>query len=446
MTRSSRTVTAPSPPIGSSEPDPRREFAVRVVRQLVEAGFIALWAGGCVRDLLMGRHPDDYDVATTATPDQVRDLFGRRRTLAVGESFGVVIVLGPQPAGQVEVATFRTEGPYADGRRPDHVAFATPEEDACRRDFTINGMFYDPLSERVLDYVHGEHDLRAGILRAIGDPHARMTEDKLRLLRAVRFAATLDFELDPHTAEAIQAMAAQILVVSWERIAAELQKMLRHAHRRRAMRLAQQLGLLVHILPELAAELTADDGREWTHTLNILDRLATARFEPAAAVLLRAVPLAIHRRREVVETGTVGAACRRLRLSNQQQEEIAWLVEHRAALRGATAFRPARLKRLLAHSLASELIAIAKATAAAENASSTDVDFADNYLRTTPREVLDPPPLITGADLLQCGFRPGPDFKLWLDGIREAQLNGEVADRAGALALVRELADRPSTG
>ena len=209
-----------------------REFATDVVRQLRAAGYVALWAGGCVRDLLLGRGAEDYDVATSATPEQVRTLFGKRRTLAVGESFGVIIVLPPSKTAEpVEVATFRTEGVYLDGRRPTEVAFSTPEEDAQRRDFTINGMFYDPIEQRVLDYVGGEADLHRKVLRAIGDPHARMTEDKLRMLRAVRFAATLEFELDPTTRAAVQLMAPEMRVVSAERIAQELHKVLAHRTR-----------------------------------------------------------------------------------------------------------------------------------------------------------------------------------------------------------------------
>src|SRR5580692_10955471 len=250
--------------------DRQREFAVDVVRRLQGAGFRALWAGGCVRDILMGRAPQDYDVATDARPDAVRDLFGRRRTLAVGASFGVIIVLGPKGAGNVDVATFRTEGPYLDGRRPEHVEFATPEEDAQRRDFTINGMFYDPISEQVHDYVGGESDLAARVVRAIGRPADRMTEDKLRMLRAVRFAATLDFQLDAATANAVRAMAPEIHVVSAERIAQELKKMLVDPHRRRAIELARDTQLLLEILPELQPVLEASDAVAWEAALRRL--------------------------------------------------------------------------------------------------------------------------------------------------------------------------------
>ena len=253
-----------------SSADRQREFAVDVVRRLQEAGFRALWNGGCVRDFLMGRVPKDYDVATDARPDAVRSLFGHRRTLAVGASFGVIIVLGPKQAGNVEVATFRTEGPYLDGRRPEHVDFASPEEDAQRRDFTINGMFYDPISEQVHDYVGGEKDLAAGVVRAIGRPADRMAEDKLRMLRAVRFAATLDFQLDAATADAVRAMAPEIHVVSAERIAQELKKMLVDPHRRRAIELAHETNLLLEILPELKPVFDASDGVAWEAALRRL--------------------------------------------------------------------------------------------------------------------------------------------------------------------------------
>ena len=438
-------MASPADSHSPEQMEARRRFAVEVVEKLRSAGYTALWAGGCVRDLLMGRHPDDYDVATNATPAQVREVFGRRRTLAVGESFGVIIVLGPKPAGQVEVATFRTEGPYADGRRPENVDFSTPEEDAQRRDFTINGMFFDPVAEAVIDFVGGEHDLHAGIVRAIGNPHARMMEDKLRMLRAVRFAATLDFELDETTANAIREMAREILIVSWERIAAELRKMLSHRHRRRAVRLAHQLGLLEQILPELAPQLAADDDPEWTHALNILDRLETRRFETAAAVLLRGLPTPSQRRKGEEAAGSVGAACRRLKLSNDEREEIGWLVANQSALEGAEGFPPARLKRLLADERARELLAIAKARNAADNVESPSVQFVEDYLQRTPTEEINPPPLVTGADLIQLGMCPGPEFKGQLERIRDAQLNGEVASRDAALQRLRKLAGDASS-
>jgi poly(A) polymerase len=423
--------------------NPQRDFAVEVVRQLRDGGFAALWAGGCVRDLLMGREPDDYDVATSATPEQVRELFGKRRTLAVGESFGVVIVLAPRsddgPRPQIEVATFRTEGPYLDGRRPQSVEFSTPELDARRRDFTINGMFYDPLDERVLDYVGGEHDLRDGILRAIGDPRARMAEDKLRMLRAVRFAAGLDFELEPATAAAVQSMAGEILVVSAERIAQELRKMLVNRHRRRAVRLCRQLGLLDHVLPEVTASTGVADDAEWTHTLDVLDALPDPTFELAAAALLHRLPSTSTTRRGTHDLHTVPAVCRRLKLSNQELEAIAWLVANQHALDAAPELPLAQLKRLLAHPLAGDLVKLIRAQVDAANADATAINFVETYLRTTPREEIDPPELLTGDDLICLGCRPGPHFKSLLTRVRDAQLEGRLATSAEAIEFVRPL-------
>ena len=246
-----------------STSDPKRDFAVEVVRRLHEAGFRALWAGGCVRDFLRGRVPKDYDVATDARPDAVRGSFGRRRTLAVGASFGVIVVVGTKQSGNVEVATFRTEGPYGDGRRPDHVDFSTPEKDAQRRDFTINGMFYDPIAEQVHDYVGGEADLAAGVIRAIGKPADRMSEDKLRLLRAVRFAATMEFRTRSEDGRSgAGCRPTRFASSSAERITQELRKMLVDPHRRRAMELAQELGLLAEIVPELAPAIGSSPADE----------------------------------------------------------------------------------------------------------------------------------------------------------------------------------------
>ena len=232
-----------------------REFASEVVQRLQGAGYEALFAGGCVRDELLGRTPADYDIATSATPDDLKPLF--RKCNHFGASFGVVEVLGPRGADgewlKVQVATFRTDGSYSDGRRPDAVVFSSPKEDAARRDFTINGLFYDPVSDRIIDYVGGRADLEARILRAIGDPAKRFAEDKLRLLRAARMAARFELALDPATREAVRAMATQIGVVSAERIAEELRKMLENEHRVRGVELLCDLLLLPEILPEAKA-------------------------------------------------------------------------------------------------------------------------------------------------------------------------------------------------
>jgi poly(A) polymerase len=423
-----------------STSDPKRDFAVEVVRRLHEAGFRALWAGGCVRDFLRGRVPKDYDVATDARPDAVRGLFGRRRTLAVGASFGVIVVVGTKQSGNVEVATFRTEGPYGDGRRPDHVDFSTPEKDAQRRDFTINGMFYDPIAEQVHDYVGGEADLAAGVIRAIGKPADRMSEDKLRLLRAVRFAATMDFALDPKTAEAVRLQAHEIRIVSAERITQELRKMLVDPHRRRAMDLARELGLLAEIVPELAPALASCPADErtpgWAATLRRLQLLNEPGFELAAAALLLAVP----------QAGTVThQICKRLRMSNDETEAIDWLLEHVAEVHASKTKSLAQLKRLLAHPQALNVVELARVDALARDGELPPVMHCEEMLRQTPRERLDPPPLVTGDDLIELGLEPGRFFGQILDAVRDEQLNEKITTKDEAMSFVRKFLDQHGT-
>jgi poly(A) polymerase len=432
--------------IDMSDPDPQHAFAVEVVRRLKAAGWEALWAGGCVRDLLLGRTPKDYDVATNARPNEVRKVFGHRRTLAVGASFGVIVVRGPsKSAGQVEVATFRTEGPYADGRRPDHVEFTTAEEDAQRRDFTINGMFYDPLAQSVHDYVDGERDLNAGIVRAIGDPTERMREDKLRMLRAVRFSATMDFELDSETANAVRGMAAEIHVVSAERIAQEMKRMLVDPHRARAISLANDLALLMEVFPELCSVIeTAGAGNAtdlWQITLNLLRNLQEPCFELALAALFHGVGGPPATQASPAEAAKiVHSVCRRLRLSNHETDLATWLTEQRESLDEAQTLSPARLKRLLAHPRIHDLIALNHGVRLARNADLSPILFCEEYLRNTPAEEIDPPPLVSGDDLIAQGLKPGRLFKQLLEDVRDAQLNGEIDTKSQALELAKRLA------
>lgn len=413
---------------------PQREFAVDVIRKLRAAGHTALFAGGCVRDLLLGRPAKDYDVATTAKPEQVRDLFGYRKTLPVGASFGVIIVMGPREAGPVEVATFRTEGPYHDGRRPASVAFCTPEEDAKRRDFTINGMFYDPVEAQVFDYVGGEADLSARVVRAIGDPHERVREDKLRMLRAVRFAATLDFELDAVTSAAIREMAGQLVIVSAERIAQELKKMLVDKHRRRAIELCEDVGLLSVFLPELSGEFLDTERRE--QTLRMLALLEQPSFELALAAQLHVLPA----------KPVTYAICRRLKLSNEEADRITWLVAHQDDLLDAPMQTLARLKRTLAHPFRDDLISLLRSKLLASDADLRPVLFCDEYLARTPQSIIDPPPLITGDDLKSLGMNPGPAFRTLLETIRDAQLNDEITSSDEAIRLARTLSDQSNAG
>ncbi|MBX3442789.1 MAG: CCA tRNA nucleotidyltransferase [Planctomyces sp.] len=417
-----------------------RSFAVEVVRRLRDAGHIAYWAGGCVRDLVRGRTPQDYDVATDAKPDTVRNLFGRKRTVAVGEAFGVVVVLPPPGASPVEVATFRSEGPYLDGRRPESVVFSSPEEDAQRRDFTINGMFYDPLEDRILDFVGGRDDLQHGVVRAIGVPEERMREDKLRLLRAVRFAAAFGFDIEAETTRAIRDMASEITVVSVERITQELRKMLAHPERRRAMELCRDLGLMAGVLPEWLAMPGLSD------SLEILERLHEPSFPLALAALLLGVPNPASSRRGPSEPGTLGGICRRLRLSNQEGEDCQWLQARRDEPFRSLSMSDAELKRLLAHPLIGELLKFASARAAVQGLDAAAVEHVRHKQGEWSPEEIDPPPLLTGHDLLRAGVRAGPVVRELLDEVRTAQLNSEVATREAAMRWVesRRGAMRPT--
>lgn len=415
-----------------------RQFAVDVVTRLRGAGYVAYWAGGCVRDLLLGQPAKDYDVATDARPEQVRDLFGHKRTRAVGACFGVILVHGPGAVGDVEVATFRTEGPYLDGRRPEHVVYSTPEADAQRRDFTINGMFYDPLQSQVLDYVAGQADLQRRLIRAIGDPLERFREDKLRLLRAIRFAATLQFDLDPLTADAIRTMAAEITVVSAERIAQEWKRMLTHASRLDALRLAAITGLLEHVFPEALPMLGTDAAARqlWELAWSAVAGLDQPRFELVLATWLCGVP---HYSAAAART-----MCLRLRLSTEETDRVVWLEEHAKAIDGASEFVLSRLKRLLAHPYVLDLLAMARTRCAAAGLPMTDVEFCETYLRTTPAGIINPPPLITGDDLIRNGLQPGKQFKSLLEAARDAQLENRIATFDDALQLVLDLASRAS--
>ncbi len=389
-----------------------------------------------MRDFLLGRIPKDYDVATNARPEEVQILFGRRRTLAVGASFGVMIVRGSKEEGQVEVATFRTDESYSDGRRPDSVRFTTPKEDAQRRDFTINGMFYDPIEQSVLDFVGGEADLSRGVVRAIGIPADRMREDKLRMLRAVRFTATMDFELDAATADAIRAMAEEIHVVSAERIAQEWKRMLGHASRMHAVKLAHHVGLLTEIFPELmtAWNLTENHqtvigdespGEVSERTLHMLQLLQSPSFELVMAALLHTVP------------GSVREICLRLKLSNKEANEIVWLVDHQSSLVDAAELPLSELKKLLSHRYRDGLLALFRVCVLAKNRDLSDIIFCEEYLQRTPEDVLNPPLLISGDDLVQLGMQPGKQFRKWLDAVRDAQLNEELESKEDALKWIQ---------
>ncbi|MFO1021600.1 MAG: CCA tRNA nucleotidyltransferase [Planctomycetales bacterium] len=415
--------------------DKQQKFALEIVQKLRGAGYTALWAGGCVRDLLLGKLPQDYDVATDARPQTVQELFGRRKTRAVGAAFGVILVHGPSGSGDVEVATFRAEGPYLDGRRPQHVVFCTPEEDAQRRDFTINGMFLDPVANKVLDYVGGQKDLSKRIIRAIGDPLERFREDKLRLLRALRFSGNLDFKLDPATAKAVRTMAPEIHAVSPERITQELKRMLVDPHRDISMRLAHDLALLSEILPEVTPLLASDQFAAWDHTLARLKFLLHPQFETALASLLWSLP--------EIDSALLRKLAKRLKFSNQELHNLDWLFAHRDSVEEIRSAPLSTLKKLLVAPEFPELALLLRADAEARGGSSPDLDYCEQYLRDIPPAELNPPPLLTGDDLVAQGIKPGPKFKRLLEILRDAQLENRVRTPDDAWNLIHQLQKSP---
>ena len=404
-------------------PSAQRDFAVEVLRRLREAGCEALWAGGCVRDHLLGRRPKDYDVATNAEPSKVQAIFGRR-TLAIGEAFGVIAVLGSKEQGAVEVATFRRDVGYTDGRHPGRVEFSSAAEDAQRRDFTINGLFYDPLANEVIDYVGGQDDLRVGLVRAIGDPRLRFEEDKLRMLRGIRMAATFDFQLDAATFAAVGAMAQQVTVVSPERIAQEMRLTLALPRHTTAVNLLRESGLLAAILPEALNR----SARSWSEVTATLAATATPSFTLSLAMLL--LPEDDTNTDRACEAALLAA--RRWRLSNKELERVGWLIAHSTALVAAAGRPWSQVQRHLITEGSDELLELHAARARAAGESLTDVEFCRARV-SWPAEQLNPPPLLTGDDLRRHGIAPGPVYARLLEAVRDAQLDGQLTDQPAAL-------------
>jgi poly(A) polymerase len=441
--------------------------AMRVVATLRTAGHQAYLAGGCVRDLLLGREPADYDVATSATPDVVLDMF--QRTFAVGAKFGVVLV-APEDTGFVtEVATFRSDGAYSDGRRPDAVRYSkSAEEDVQRRDFTINGLLLDPMRDggvlgdreglraAVLDYVGGVRDLDAGVVRAIGRAEPRFEEDHLRMLRAVRFAARFGFELETGTLNAIRFLAAKVSGVSRERVRDELTKMLTEGQARRAFELLDVAGLLKEVLPEIArmkgVEQPAQfhpEGDVWIHTLMLLEQLEPGCSETLAwGALLHDVGKPPTFRRATdrirfdghVEVGVTMAAeiCRRLRFSNEETRQILALVQNHMRFMDTGRMKESTLKRFLRLPQFDEHLALHKMDCVAGSGFLENWEFMREKMRTLPLETVRPQPLITGRELITAGYQPGPKFKEMLREVEDAQLEGRISTADEAMRLVRE--------
>lgn len=437
--------------MAQNDPAISKQFAIEVVKRLRNRGFEAFWAGGCVRDRLLGRTAKDYDVATNASPQQTREVFGSRRTLDIGAAFGVIVVLGPGGSEPVEVTTFRSDASYSDGRHPDEVYFSTAEEDAQRRDFTINGVFYDPLNGKYRDFVNGIHDLEIGVIRAIGDANARFGEDKLRMLRAVRFAATFAFHIDDATFSAVRSRASEITQVSAERIGAELRLMLVHDNRAKAVQLLSSSGLLKAILPEVDClgviadaagqsahlepldEASDNSNPRWQHTLNALACLSEPNFPVAAAVVLRE----IYRTLDNADHATRGI-CRRWKLSNDETDRIGWLLQHEGRIRTASNLRWPTLQRLLIHKGIDDLLCLSKAVAQATGDTIQHIELCRSKL-DLPSDVLNPKPLLTGHDLISHGIAPGKLYSHLLVAVRDAQLEQTIVDKKQALALVDEL-------
>lgn len=405
----------------------RREFAVAVVKQLREAGYEALWAGGCVRDQLLGLHPKDYDVATNARPEEVRGIFGRKRTLAIGVSFGVISVVGNRHEGHIEIATFRQDEGYSDGRRPDAVRFSSAEEDAKRRDFTINGIFYDPLEEKVIDYVGGQEDLRNKLIRAIGNADDRIAEDKLRMLRGIRFAATYDFDLDPATFQAIKNHADWISAVSRERTAAEIQRMFEHPRKALAARYLIDSGLAKVVFQSTLFDLGKAD-----ESARLISELGSNRFESTMAAFL--LPMYDGDLNDKSQEKQVKQALHDWKYSNEHSQTITWMLKSYPVLASASPETWPQVQRILVHGWGKELLLVCDAYSRCEN---NRYRAALEYCRQQlelPKEMLDPEPLVDGNDLIQCGFRPGPRFKDTLEEIRDLQLQGELHSKDEALA------------
>ncbi len=404
-------------------PHQARDAALHTIRKLRAAGHTALLAGGCVRDRLLGIEPKDYDVATDAVPDRVAEIFPRARK--VGAKFGVVLVR--RFGCDVEVATFRIDGDYADGRHPDEVTFGTAEDDARRRDFTINGLFCDPVDDRVIDYVGGREDLAAGIIRTIGEPDRRFGEDHLRMLRAVRFAARLGFSIDPGTRDAIGRLADRLAAISVERIWMELELMLADPTRATAWRLLVDLGLRGHLSSVWAGATLRETAAEDL----IQARLAALPSRALDAAVGLAATLCDGTPRHAVDVA------RALRLSNRTRDAVVWLVKSLPAAYASATLDLADLKLLMANPSWADLPDLLRADLAAHGADpSAHAELLRRAGEIAPDSVA-PPPLVTGDDLSAEGLAPGPQMGAILRRLYRAQLNGETTHREAALRLAR---------
>ena len=453
-----------------------KDFAISIIRTLREHGHKAYLVGGCVRDLLLGREPADYDVTTDATPEEVMRIFPE--TYAVGAQFGVVLV--PQPekdvasnvaqetprcrdvtcyvspkASAVEVATFRSDIGYSDGRHPDQVRFSKdPREDVERRDFTINGLLLDPLTNEVLDFVGGRKDLDAGIIRTIGDPERRFAEDKLRMLRAVRFAARFDYAIEPKTFQAIQKLASQIHQVSRERVRDELSKMLTEGRARQAFLLLDQTGLLHEVLPEIEAMKGVEqppqfhpEGDVFVHTLLLLDKLphpcpitlawGALLHDVGKPATFRVAPDRIRFDGHVdVGVKIAEEMCSRLRFSKHDTDQILALVDHHMRFAHVQQMKESTFKRFVRMPRFDEHLELHRLDCQSSHGDLTSYNFTREKMAAMSPAAIRPAPLITGDDLIAAGYAPGPQFKKILSAIEDGQLEGRLRNKEEAMEFV----------
>lgn len=429
----------------------QREKANSIIRRLREQGYEAYLAGGCVRDFLLGKEPQDYDIATDAKPEAIEKIFPQ--TVAVGTQFGVTLVIVESEG--FEVATFRHDGPYLDGRRPSQVRFAGMEEDIRRRDFTINGMMYDPVADRIVDLVGGRTDLSRRLIRAIGDPQERFEEDRLRMIRALRFAASLGFTIEERTFSAIQRQAPTITRISWERIGEEITRILTEGGAQRGFELLDRTGLLKILLPEIEAmrgvEQSPDfhpEGDVFTHTMLTLGRLKRPTETLAYGCLLHDVakPVCIQKEQGRItfyghtEKGAEMAVeiLKRLKRSRAVWERVDYLVRDHLRHTQAPRMRLSTLKRFLAEDGIEELLELVRIDGLSANGNLQHYYFCKRKLAELKEEEIHPEPLLRGRDLIALGFSPGPMFQKILREVEEAQLEGEIGSREEALAWVEQ--------
>lgn len=429
----------------------QQDKALDIVQRLRQAGHQAYLAGGCVRDRLLGRPPKDYDIATNATPTSIQAVFPD--TIPIGSQFGsVVVVVDHEP---FEVTTFRFDGPYSDGRHPAQIRYGTLEEDVRRRDFTVNAMMYDPVDDRVIDLVNGREDLRRGLIRAIGDPHERFAEDRLRMVRAVRLACGLGFAIDGPTLQAIREHAEAVTQVAWERIGAEITRTLMEGGARRGVELLDETGLLDVILPEIAAMKGCDqtpdyhpEGDVFVHTLTLLQHLDSPTETLAYGCLLHDVakpPCRQPAGERVTFYGhpELGAdmatdILHRLKRSRAVTERVAWLVRYHLRYTQAPKMRLSTLKRFLGEDGILELLELCRIDALSSNGDLGYYEFCHRKLAELGHEEVSPEPLLRGRDLIGLGYAPGPSFSAMLGAVEEAQLEGTLRTREEAVAWVRE--------